>query len=495
MTKQPNFLLICSDQHNVRTVGAYGNPVIATPHLDQLCSKGVRFEAAYCNSPICGPSRMSFLSGKFPFHCDAFHNGCVLDSRLPTLATLLAGAGYHTALAGRMHLNGPDQHHGFVERVFGDVMPYAFHGLGRGLPHAPLEGDLGHCEKPDPLRVVGSGMTSFIPSDRTVTAATCAWLESYAASSSRRPFLMMAGLFNPHCPYIAPADLYQKYAGRVTVPPVTAEQVEAMPAVHRDYLKRIDILNIPPENLNKAAAAYYGLVELVDQQVGAMLAVLERTGLLDNTIVIYFSDHGEMMGEHGRWHKQCFYEASARVPLVIRHPDFTSSAGRTAATPVTLVDLLPTLVEWGGARLDYAVDGASLTPDMQSGTPAAARPALTEYYDWPFGNRMARDGDWKLNYHGQDEYCELFDLKNDPGEMSNLAADPKAAERLTALQRLVFSGGWNRNVRTEFDTRLNASGSWSAVHHFSRALADDPFLREIPGYWREIESCDNWLDD
>jgi choline-sulfatase len=203
-SKQPNILIVCSDQHSVHVSGSYGNKIISTPNLDRLSREGTQFDAAYCNCPLCVPSRMSFLSGLYPFKCDVLNNGCILDSRIPTFPYLLGGAGYHTVLSGRMHFVGPDQLHGFVERLVGDVRPYAFYGLERPFPTSPLPGELAHMEKPDPLQTVGGGSTSLLDYDKAVTEATCQWLNTYSESENNPPFLMAVGFFNPHCPYIAP---------------------------------------------------------------------------------------------------------------------------------------------------------------------------------------------------------------------------------------------------------------------------------------------------
>jgi len=304
--RRPNILLICSDQHSPYVLGCYGDSIVHTPHLDRLAAEGVTFSSAYCNAPLCGPSRMSFLTGMYPYECDALHNGSTLSSIIPTYAHMLGAAGYHTVLSGRMHFMGPDQRHGFMERLVGDVTSYT-HWKG-GIDYPGL-GDLGHMGKPDPLLAVGAGHTFDMDYDEKVTEETCKWLRDYHKQKVDMPFLMTVGFFNPHCPYIAPRKLLDKYYDRIPFSLPSREEINALHPFHKAYRELIEIESVPEENLRKAKAAYYGLVELVDSWIGRILSTLDETGLARDTIVIYFSDHGEMLGEHGRWHKGCFLKA------------------------------------------------------------------------------------------------------------------------------------------------------------------------------------------
>ncbi len=174
---KPNILLICSDQHNPMITGCYGDEIIDTPNIDRLSREGATFDSAYCNCPISVPSRLSFLTGLYPFETECLGNDSALDSIVPTYAHMAAIAGYHTVLSGRMHLKGPDQSHGFIERLFGDHAPYEFWAAENSL--APLNPDLGNMSKPAPLTQVGAGNTSRLDYDKALTEATCAWLRDY----------------------------------------------------------------------------------------------------------------------------------------------------------------------------------------------------------------------------------------------------------------------------------------------------------------------------
>jgi choline-sulfatase len=492
-SKQPNILIVCSDQHSVHVSGSYGNKIISTPNLDRLSREGTQFDAAYCNCPLCVPSRMSFLSGLYPFKCDVLNNGCILDSRIPTFPYLLGGAGYHTVLSGRMHFVGPDQLHGFVERLVGDVRPYAFYGLERPFPTSPLPGELAHMEKPDPLQTVGGGSTSLLDYDKAVTEATCQWLNTYSESENNPPFLMAVGFFNPHCPYIASPDLYEKYLSQISVDPLTDDECEQLHPFHQDYLQKINIRGIPKENLNKAAAAYYGLVEFLDQSIGQILNTLEQTKLAKDTVIIYISDHGEMLGEHGRWHKGCFYEASSRVPFIIKIPG--QQGGKIVSTPVFLVDLLPTLADLGRAEIPAPVDGSSLLPLIFDPSAQIEKPVLVEYYDARNINRMARLGQWKLNYYGRYDSYELFDLNADPKESNNIYSYMKNSSVVKDLKGMLFGDGWNKNIAVDFDKRMNQMGYWKSRINFARGMSHDRLLKNIPGYWAPIENAKNFLSE
>ncbi len=493
MKKKPNILFVCSDQHSCKVLGSYGNNIISTPNLNKLSQEGTQFDSAYCNCPLCVPSRMSFLTGKYPFNCEVLNNGAVLDSRVPTFAHMLAGAGYHTVLSGRMHFNGHDQLHGFVERLVGDIMPYAFYGLNESFPSAPLPGDLGHMEKPDPLLSIGGGSTSLLDYDNAVTNATCNWLKSYKNLKSEQPFLMVAGLFNPHCPYIAPPELFQKYKSKVSIKPLSKNEYDSLHPFHQRYLDKIEIGKIPAENLSKAAGAYYGLVEFIDQRIGKIFKALKDSGLEENTIIIYSSDHGEMLGEHGRWHKGCFYEASSRIPLIIKVPWI--KGGKRISTPVSLVDLLPTMADFCGAQIPCKVDGRNLAPLISGKNVFQDRPVFTEYYDGSNANRMVRLQNWKLNYYGKDNSYELFDLNNDKKEDENIYPLMKHSDIFKDLKSMLFRDKWHKNIGSDYDKKMNKMGYWRSRLNFSKGLSKDTLLNDIPGYWKPIKECKNVLYD
>ncbi len=491
MDKLPNILLLCSDQHHPRLAGCYGNPVVDTPNIDRLSKEGVRFDSAYCNCPLCVPSRMSFLTGRYPHNCDVFRNTDILASDQPTFAHLASRQGYYPVLSGRMHFPGPDQRHGFLERLVGDVWPYAAFGPDLNT-FAPLPPRLGHMTHPNPLLTVGAGSSYYLKFDEDVTRESCRWLRNYAAKSPRNPFLMTVGWVNPHCPYIAPPELYDKYFSIVETSELEPAELGRLHPYHQAYRKDIDISSIPAENFRKATAAYYALVEFIDRQLGILLSCLETESILDNTIVIYTSDHGEMLGEHGRWHKGCFYESSAGVPLLIRFPEHFKYAGKAISSPVSLVDLLPSLTDWMQVEQKLSGDGQSWEP-LLNGSDEQTLPVFSEFYDFNgHSNRMVRLGPWKLNFYEAYEKGELFNLENDPEELINLWDNPNCKTTVEELTNLIFSEGWSPQLfASHLESRDNREASivWEAA---DLLLNDAEILAGITDF-RPPDPAENWL--
>ncbi|MBN1865490.1 MAG: sulfatase-like hydrolase/transferase [Victivallales bacterium] len=481
--RKPNILFLLSDQHTPSVMGCYGNGTVQTPNLDRLANEGVVFDGFYCNSPLCVPSRMSMLTGRYPWKIDVLKNQHTLDSRIPTFAHMVAGAGYRTALAGRMHFVGDDQRHGFQERVGGDFGIYAYHAVSP-TNFAPLnrDGCIADGTQAAPLLHAGSGDTETIELDRRTNAAAREWIDRYVREDGAHPFLLTVGYFSPHCPFIAPPEYFKRYEGIVGHPDFTEGDYEQLHPIHKTYADICGARKVPPDNLDRAVAAYYGLVNYLDDLVGEILATLEAHGLLDNTIVIYSSDHGEMLGAHGRWHKDCFFDQSARVPFIVRFPD--GSVRRRIAEPSSLVDLLPTLVDLTGApghTLD--LDGRSLVPLMRG---KACEPSIIRCEDYLHGacNRMIRLGDIKLCFYSGYDRQELYDLAADPGETHNRIDDPNYASMRETLTKLLFSDGWHTNVLADTEARLQKIG----FHDLSKSawqgttLIKDGVVTDVPGY-------------
>lgn len=456
---------------------------------------------------------MSFLTGRYPHTIDVLGNGDVLDSRIPTFAHMAVGANYRTVLAGRMHFVGPDQYHGFQEHIGSDYTAYAFHAAKINR-YNPLQGLLGNGGRPDPLLEVGPGVTCTQELDKYTTRAALDWLGQYESAGGDRPFLMTVGYFSPHCPYIVEEQYFRKYEGRVLPRETTEDEIAALHPYHKAHRQQIEIDRIPRANTQKAAAAYYGLVDFLDDQIGMLMSGLEDLGLADRTAVIYFSDHGEMLGEHGRWHKSTFYEGAARVPLIIRRASTaatsvgaSSNAGAEAsgdhrrkpvqtpnevAAPVSLVDIFPTVCELTGADLPVELPGWSL-----SVPPPPNRPVLCEYHDGFGSHRMVRREQYKLSlYGGFDEY-ELFDLASDPEEKTNVAGDPHVAEVERELRDVVFDDGFGFDIESRHRRRMSQIGYDALQRSMSKtqALIENGTIREIPGYDTVVSGFENRLDD
>ncbi len=491
MKNKPNILLICSDQHNPMITGCYGDKLIDTPNIDRLSQEGTTFDSTYCNCPISVPSRLSFLTGLYPYEIECLGNDGVLDSIVPTYAHMAAIAGYHTVLSGRMHFKGPDQRHGFVERLVGDHAAYEFWSGGTHM--APLDPDLGNMSKPASLTQVGAGNTSNLDYDLAVTEATCSWLQDYNSNNPEVPFMMTVGLMAPHCPYIAPPDLYDKYKDRVSLPEVGEEHLESLHLTHKEYRQNIDIENIPVENQLNARIAYYGLTDFLDKRIGRIIDTLESTGLLDNTIIVYFSDHGEMAGKHGRWHKGCFFEDSVRVPLIIRMPD-RQNAGIRINEHTSLIDLFPTICELAGAEFNHKVSGNSLMPLINTGKWTRENIIKTEYYSCDC-QRMILRGEWKFCYYSNfPGGYELYNLKEDPDELINRAKEPGCKAIIEKLLTEVFNDGWNDDVLKNRDQRLSRFNYWQFTKEYGEAVMKDPLRPVTPDCWSG-EKAKNYLLD
>ncbi len=493
MSKRPNILMICSDQHTARVTGAYGDKIVETPNLDALAAEGCRFDSFYCNNPICVPSRMSFMSGRYTFKCECISNQSVLDSRYPTLAHIAVRGGYHAILSGKMHFNGPDQRHGFLERIFGEMSTQAlYNGANRGTKGIP---NLGNCSRPDPLFHVGKGKNPVVNYDDAITKKTVSWLKKYAKTREAPPFFMMTGFLLPHCPYIAPPKLFRKYEAKVKAAKLPRTDLEALHPHHKDYRKYILLDRVPEGNFDKAAIAYYAMVDQMDQNIGKIIDALKKNGLWRNTIVMYFSDHGEMLNYHGRWHKECFYEDSVRVPMIVRHPSMKIS--KTSSVNHSLVDLMPTLCELTGVKPPPGIDGFSFLPSLKGAKPDLAAKSET-YTFWAThkpglsSNRMVRKGPWKLCYYGTYDSYQLFNLEEDPEEMNDLAKSAKYRSVLRKLSKLIFSDGWSANIAKEINARLSSFGHPENMKAFrdtlhDGALKNNPLPLDSPDYWKESE--------
>lgn len=427
---RPNIVVVMSDQHNKHVAGCHGDPVIATPSLDRLASTGVLFGNAYCPFPLCAPARAAFMAGRNPSEIRVYDNPSVLGSEVPTFAHSLGAGGYETVLCGRMHFNGPDQRHGFQKRIFPEVSGHAVGMLTgtNGFRRVSLEKS-------------GPGRNHYLLYDEECVREAVAWLEGRGRGSGDRPFCLVIGLVGPHCPFVCPPELFERYFDAVSVPEYPGDHFERLHPYHQRFRERSGIADATPHEIRRTRAAYYGMVEFDDRLVGQVLEALERSGLRDNTAVIYTTDHGEMAGEHGLWWKMSFYEGSVGVPLIVSFPGHVREGVREE-TPASLIDLAPTLVELAGADAIPGVSGRSLVPHLTGESSDPTRGAFSEMFInsriWPEVGasggpaRMFRRGDWKCTYyHG--ERPELFNLAGDPNEMQDRSGDPDAKTILDSM--------------------------------------------------------------
>ncbi|MGH2355984.1 MAG: sulfatase-like hydrolase/transferase, partial [Chloroflexota bacterium] len=356
--QRPNILHLLSDQHSPYVLGCYGDAVVHTPHLDGLAARGAVFDAAYCPSPICVPSRMSMLTGRHPYQNECWTNSQILDSGIPTFAHALGAAGYRTALIGRMHSLGPDQLRGYSERLVGDHSPN-FEGNPsprRGL----LDGTAG------PARVSltnsGAGQGGYQVHDEYVTAAAVDWLNRLGIEKrsvgAGAPFLLTVGFMVPHQPFVARREEFERYRGRVPLPRHPRAPERDHP-YFQWWRQRTGIEEVTEEEMIRCRTAYWALVDRLDAMIGQIIGALEENGLAENTLIVYTTDHGEQAGEHGLWWKQTFYEASARVPLIMAWPGVIP-AGQHCRRVVSALDVTATLLDAAGTPPLPRQEGRSL---------------------------------------------------------------------------------------------------------------------------------------
>ena len=428
-TRQPNFLLVMADQLAAPALPCYGHNVVQAPHLTALAENGVLFDNAYCNSPLCAPSRASLLTGQLPSRIGAYDNAAELPASIPTLAHHLRGCGYQTCLAGKMHFVGPDQQHGFEERLTTDIYPADFGWTPDwDAPHERLSWYHNMLSVVQAGRCVTTNQLDF---DEEVTHQAVRKLYDLARQADERPFFLLASFTHPHDPYAIPQAYWDRYRhadiAPPTVAPIAYDQLD--PHSRRVYeMCAMDEYAIPDEAIRTARHAYYGAISYVDDKLGQLLHALNATGLGENTIILFLSDHGDMVGERGLWYKMTFFEWSARVPLLIHAPH--RFAARRISAPVSLVDLLPTLVELAGhdgaAGNADSLDGRSLAPWLHGAGDNDPPPVLGEYLAEGVENPclMVRRGQYKYIVSPPDTEL-LYDLAVDPHELNNLAAHPE----------------------------------------------------------------------
>ena len=425
----PSIVLFLSDQHRADVMGVMGDPRVRTPNLDAMAKEGVLFRRGYCNAPVCGPSRMSLLTGQMPHRIGVTSNRAALASHIPTIAHALGAAGYDTVLCGRMHFIGPDQSHGFSERLVGDFGPtnIAFEESDGG----PFNGTTGQHRST--LEVSGPGIAPPLEYDREVLAAAVRRLQE---QRGERPIFMVVGTYAPHNPYVCSPERYAYY--RRELPPWTEKEArdfreEAHPAL-RFWLESREMSGVSEEEMNRSRAAYYGMVEEMDEMIGALWGAVDETLGKENTLCGYLSDHGDMAGEKGMFWKSNFLEGSVRVPMVWRGPGL--AAGHAVEDPVSLLDLAPTLTDWAGAPSLPAAEGRSLVAALRGESLSQGAPVVSLLVDPRCGpSVMVCENEWKWIRYARWPEEQLFHLGRNPGESGSGAIttpeEKKVAGRLS----------------------------------------------------------------
>lgn len=441
--QKPNILILMADQLTPMALAAYGNQITKTPNIDALATGGVVFDSAYCNSPLCAPSRYVFMSGKLPSTIGAYDNAAELASDVLTFGHYLRHADYRTILSGKMHFCGADQLHGFEERLTTDIYPADF-GWTPDWERPEVRPSWYH----NMSSVIDAGpciRTNQLDYDDEVVFSARQKLFDIARDKDTRPFCMVVSMTHPHDPYAIPEQYWNLYRDdEIALPRVTLAPEQLDP--HSQRLRHVSDMDRTPvseQQVRNARRAYYGAVSYVDEQIGSIRRTLDQTRLADNTIIIVTSDHGEMLGERGLWYKMSFFESSSRVPLIVHAPHRFSARRVTAS--VSLVDILPTLVDlaFDGAAPCYpeTIDGRSLLPHLQG---RGGHDEVTGEY---FGEGaiapviMIRRGAYKF-IHSPADPDQLFELDNDPNELNNMIDDPAAVDILREFRNEV-AARWN----------------------------------------------------
>lgn len=439
MARQPNILILMADQLSALALPSYGNKVAKTPHIDALAAGGVVFDNAYCNSPLCAPSRGVMTYGRLPSGTGVYDNAAEFPSQIPSFAHYLRRAGYRTVLSGKMHFCGPDQLHGFEERLTTDIYP---------SDYAWTPDWTRFQDRPDWYHVMDSvtqagpcARTNQIDFDEEVVFTAQQRLFDIARNADQRPFCMVVSMTHPHDPFTITDEYWNRYrSDEIDMPRVPAEPGDP----HAKRLRHVSGLDLQPvtdTQTRLARHAYYGEVSYVDDNIGRVLAALAAARLTDSTIVMVIADHGEMLGERGLWYKMNFHEPACRVPLIVHAPGHFA-AGRVSQA-VSLVDLLPTLAEiaGNGRAPEYAgpIDGRSLLPHLSrtGGHDEVIGEYLAEGVVAPMV--MIRRGTLKF-IHTPTDPDRLHDVAIDPDETVNLIthsthADVVAAFRAEVVRR------------------------------------------------------------
>jgi choline-sulfatase len=452
--ERPNVLVICADDHAPYVMGAYGNRVVRTPNLDRLAAQGMRFDRAYCNSPVCTASRQSFLTGRYPRTLGV----TLLETPLPeselTLADILTSAGYDTAAIGKMHFNSPLRH-GFALRLDAPEHRRALELRG-SVAIAPDSAVLPPWRPfRDPARVWLNADCLPLAADADMAGT---WFAEEAAAfltaPREQPFFLIVSFTEPHSPFHFPIEFRGRHdPAEFTIPePVPADMAQ-MPAIFRD---------LTTEDKQGITAAYYTSVEFLDRNVGRVLDALDRSGKAGQTLVVYLGDHGYLLGQHGRFEKHTSYEEAVRAPLAVRLPS-TIPAGLSTTALVEFIDIVPTVLEVCGIDTPPGVQGLSLRGLLDGSRDAHREYVFVEYA--PNDEAMVADTRWKLVFQrgkrrrtdGYDPgeplagpVFRLYDRESDPHELVNLADRPDHRQVFEDLRKRLVE----HLVRTERQPEL-----------------------------------------
>lgn len=469
----PNILLLMTDQQRTDTLGFRGQTACQTPNMDRLAREGISFDRALCTNPLCTPSRASIFTGKYPHQLNMMGNADTLHEP-PVLTEALRASGYYTAYAGKWHLEpegqpkafrgqeaklGLDQVHGgeqaakgrrVIDRWFEDAYgqgsyDYSVWCEENGLPDGWPVSD------PDVRTHRTPSMTIPKPKRQELDPAFTydAWVTNIALNylSNRpkdRPFFLVTSYFGPHPPFLIPEPYYSMYNPRAIPEPANFGPQSGKPKANLTsfYHQLFKDHGESWEPWQKSTAVYWGYCTMMDDLVGRMIGALEAEGILDDTLVIFISDHGELLGSHGLWHKMMPYEEAIRVPMLLRWPT-KIAPGIGSQANVSLIDIVPTILALLGKDIPSDIVGRDLSPALQNGREFQTDPYRFSEYK-PLGDwqqtvewRLVTDNRFKYVWN-QGDLDELYNLDVDPFEVTNLIHDAAYGQEQTRLkQRLI----------------------------------------------------------
>jgi len=460
---RPNIVFICSDQHSGRAPGANGHPIVRTPNLDRLAALGVNFRNAYTGNPVCAPGRASMMTGLFASDVNSFCNSTPLGNH-PSWGNYLRDAGYRCRALGKMDMTGG------VDYGFEEVR--TSHGHARtpditSLFRAPV------CFRPGERNAVNGEFIDREDSDAELARRAIEFIREGA----RQPWAIYAGMHMPHPRWVAQRKYLEIYPpDRMPLPVIPPGYLETRHTMFKVLANFKNVATpLPEDRIRRARAAYFGMITELDEYVGWVLDAVAKSGQLDNTLFVYTSDHGEMLGENGLWLKNVLLEGAARVPLLMAGAGLPK--GKAVETPVSHVDMVATMLDLAGATPARKLRGHSLAPLAHGRTGSHPGFAFSESHSEGncTGSFIIRKGDWKYFHFTGDEPL-LFNLKEDPGELNNLAGRRETAaiqkELHAHLTSLVDPDAVTERAFAEQERRLQA---------MVRRMAPEEFYKEIVG--------------
>tara|TARA_R110002096_G_scaffold173997_6_gene349605 strand:+ start:2735 stop:4204 length:1470 start_codon:yes stop_codon:yes gene_type:complete len=434
--EKPNVLFLICDDLNC-DIGSYGHPLVQTPNIDRLASRGVRFDRAYCQYPLCGPSRASFMTGLYPDQTLIRRNAIYVREHLPSVKSIpqmFRDAGYFATRIGKIYHYNVPKHIG----TSGHDDPYSwnqvFNPRGRDVEDEPLIFSLQPGSFGGTLSWLAADGEDSEQTDAMIADETIRQLQGFAESG--KSFYLAVGLFRPHTPYVAPKKYFDLYPlESITIPSQPEDYLETLPKPAATSIRRKkNQVDLDEKLARECIQSYYASITFADAQIGRILDGLEASGLAKNTIVIFTSDHGYHMGEHGHWQKTTLFENATRVPLIMAGPGI-SAEGKSTETPVEMVDFYPTLAQLSGlmSKAPNYLSGVSLVPVLNDPENAAPRGSAFSQYANGYSIRTAR---YRYTEWGEEgsEGNELYDHQTDAEELVNLAQNVEYEGKVNELR-------------------------------------------------------------